>query len=85
MFPDMTRHCNSIPSIINGYTCNPPNQTSFNSTVTGYCSGFMWGNTDESFTFYNQPVSTPHCIVTLSLCTVTLSHLYSDTAPPSGL
>lgn len=90
----MRKHCNTIPSVINNYTCNPPNQTTFNSTVTGYCSGFMWGNVDESFTFYNQPVSVLYSesmalASTIVYCTVTVyypgihnSILYSDSLCP---
>lgn len=49
--------CNPIPTSINGYTCNPENQTKWNASVTAYCSGFDYGNEDESFTYYAQPVS----------------------------
>lgn len=64
LYPDLKQHCNPIASKINNFTCNPPEQTKFTSDVTAYCSGFDYGNEDESWTFYNQPVS--YCTLTVS-------------------
>lgn len=57
LYPDLKQHCNPIASMINNYSCNPPSQTNLTSDKTGYCSGFNYGNQDESWGFYNQPVS----------------------------
>jgi len=57
LYPDLQQHCSPIASKINNFSCNPSGQTNLTSDETGYCSGFDYGNEDESYTFYNQPVS----------------------------